>query len=151
MENRNNTWWGELKNLVGDYVSYNLSMWTPYKDNKDEHTYLYPYRASASVAISSENKLFTLNYIRPAEEGMDGKNDIFYYDIKSIQVDKKTQSKFVFRVRIADDRYQKFDLFFAFEYDQDNKKVIKAASCNTKGFGVIKPEDIVNVGKKKIE
>lgn len=132
--------WDEFKNLVGDKVTFDLKMWTPHRDSKEEHTYLHPYNADGHVVIDTAKADFAFRYYRPAEEGMDGEDDTYSYEIKSIQVDKKTQSKFVFRIRIAEDQYQDVDLFFVFEYDSNNKKVVKAASCNTMGFGVINTE-----------
>ena len=135
--------WDEFKNLVGDKVTFDLKMWTPHRDSKEEHTYLHPYNADGHVAIDTVKADFAFRYFRPAEEGMDGEDDTYSYEIKSIQVDKKTQSKFVLRIRIAEDQYQDVDLFFVFEYDAVNKKVVKAASCNTMGFGVINTEGVV--------
>lgn len=129
--------WDKLNNLLGDKISYNLKMWSPYKDSPDEHTYLHPYGADGLVVIDTSKANFEFTYDRPAEEGMDWENVTYSYDIKNIQVDKKTQSKFIFKLRIADDQYQNVDLFFVFEYDINNKKVTKAATCNTMGFGIL--------------
>lgn len=130
-------YWDELNNLLGDKIAFELRMWTPHKDRPDEHTYLYPYKAKGLVLIDTSKANFEFNYDRPAEEGMDWENVTYLYDIKNIQVDKKTQSKFLFSLRIADDQYQELDLFFAFEYDFENKTVRKAASCNAMGFGIL--------------
>ncbi len=130
----------EFQNLVGDPVTFDLRMWTPHRDSEDEHTYLHPYKADGRVAIDPAEAHFEFHYYRPAEEGMDQENEILSYEIKGIQVDKKTQSKFVLRIRIAEDQYQDVDLFFVFEYDSDNKRVVQAASCNTMGFGVLNPD-----------
>lgn len=133
--------WERVRALVGDRVTFDLRMWTPHRDGREEHTYLHPYRAEGHVVIDTREAAFEFKYHRPAEEGMDGEDDAYSYEIKGIQADRETQSKFVFRIRIADDQYQDVDLFFVFEYDPEEEKVIRAASCNTKGFGVLNTED----------
>lgn len=131
------TSWKELKNLLGNEVSFDLDMWAPYRGSEGEHSYLHPYNANGLVIIDTSKASLEFTYDKPAEEGMDWEFDTYLYEIKSIQTDKKTQSKFVFRIRTADDQYQDLDLFFVFEYDSDSEMVVKAASSNNMGFGTL--------------
>lgn len=136
--------WKEFEKLVGSEVNCDLDMWTPYGYSENEYEYLNPNRAKALVSIDPLNSNFEFTYDKPAGEGMDWVYESYQYEVKKILVDKKTQTKFIFTFKIADDEYQDLDLFFAFEYDPENEMIVKAASSNTRGFGVLNLDNLMN-------
>lgn len=119
--------------LFDDFINMENFKFSPFKKKDDNREIKGDY--SAFHLLFDKREIYNEYY----DVNEKGKKEInkMKLEIKKI-FSNKSRNKFLITIRVADDEFQKIDVFFAFEIDKSRKKIINAFSNTPSGFALLK-------------